>query len=78
MLLTTVYSITAEVPYLDENTFRRDDFVKVARGHLKFKNTLEESIKNIRKVDKMIENDLEEHFQTWIPMSNNMYLNANF
>merc|ERR1712150_78885 len=44
----------------------------IAKDHMQLKNLLEESIKSIRKVDKIIENDLEEHFQTWIPLTNNI------
>ena len=33
---------------------------------------LEESIKNVKKVDKIIENDLEEPFHCWIPISANL------
>ena len=34
--------------------------------------TLQEISSSIRRVDKMIENDLEEHFQVWVPLSSNV------
>ena len=33
---------------------------------------LQENVSAIKRVDKRIENDLEEHFQVWIPMSSNI------
>eukprot|EP01017_Pseudomicrothorax_dubius_P016771 TRINITY_DN1897_c0_g1_i5.p2 TRINITY_DN1897_c0_g1~~TRINITY_DN1897_c0_g1_i5.p2 ORF type:complete len:116 (+),score=31.97 TRINITY_DN1897_c0_g1_i5:65-412(+) len=36
------------------------------------KNMLEETFKSFQKVDKIIENDLERPFQTWVPLSANM------
>ena len=33
------------------------------------KNLLEESVNNVKKVDKLIENDLQEPFHCWIPVS---------
>jgi hypothetical protein len=33
---------------------------------------LEESMKAVKKVDKIIENDLEEPFQSWVPISGNL------
>lgn len=55
-----------------EGYFSKYEFLKAAENSYSFINLVEESIKNVRKVDKMIEHDLEEHFQTWIPMTNNM------
>lgn len=58
---------------IDRNgCFPKSEFLRASGRHSKFRNLVEESIKNIEKVDKIIENDLEEHFQTWIPMANNM------
>lgn len=33
---------------------------------------LEESIRNVKRVDQMIENDLEEPFHAWVPISSNL------
>lgn len=33
---------------------------------------LEESMRAVKKVDKIIENDLEEPFQSWVPLSGNL------
>lgn len=33
---------------------------------------LEESMRAVKKVDRIIENDLEEPYQTWIPISGTM------
>lgn len=35
---------------------------------------LEESMRAVKKVDRIIENDLEEPYQTWIPISGTMYI----
>jgi hypothetical protein len=57
-----------------QNELLKKEFLEVARKHFELKTLLDQSIKSIKKVDKMVENDLEEHFQTWIPLTNNMYL----
>lgn len=51
---------------------KKKELLKEIREHGGLRTLLDQGIKNIQKVDKIIENDLEEHFQTWIPMSNNM------
>ena len=33
---------------------------------------LEESIRNVKRVDQLIENDLEEPFHCWVPISANL------
>jgi hypothetical protein len=33
---------------------------------------LEESMKAVKRVDKIIENDLEEPFQAWMPISGSL------
>ena len=45
-----------------EGYFSKHEFLKQAQESYSFLNLVEESIKNVRKVDKMIEHDLEEHF----------------
>jgi hypothetical protein len=55
-----------------QNELLKKEFLEVARKHFELKTLLDQSIKSIKKVDKMVENDLEEHFQTWIPLTNNM------
>jgi len=45
---------------------------KAALANPDLKMILEESIRAVKKVDKIIENDLEEPYQTWIPISGNM------
>ena len=58
---------------IDKNGyFHKDEFTEVILENKDFRSMLVDSINNIRKVDKMIENDLAEHFQTWIPLTNNM------
>lgn len=42
-------------------------FFDIAKEYIQLTNLLQESIRSIRKVDKIIENDVAEHFQTWIP-----------
>jgi hypothetical protein len=37
------------------------------------RNLLEESVNNVKKVDKLIENDLQEPFHCWIPVSADLY-----
>lgn len=53
--------------------FRKDHFLQGYKEHIQMYNLIGESIKNIRKVDKLIENDIEQNFKTWIPMTNAMY-----
>lgn len=36
------------------------------------RSVLEESMKAVKKVDKIIENDLEEPFQSWVPITGNL------
>lgn len=55
-----------------EGKMDKKKLLKEMRDNGNLKTLLDQSIKTIQKVDKIIENDLEEHFQTWIPMSNNM------
>lgn len=52
--------------------FNKNHFLQASVDHIQFRNLLDESIKNIRKVDKLVENDLDEHFNSWIPMANDM------
>lgn len=52
--------------------FNKHEFQRESREHAAFYNLIDESIKKIRKVDKLVENDLEEKFNTWIPLANNM------
>jgi hypothetical protein len=42
--------------------FSKKEFLKEAENNYAFMHLIEESIKNVRKVDKVIEHDLEEHF----------------
>lgn len=48
-------------------------FEQSCANHIPLINFIQESMAAIKRVDKMIENDLEEHFQVWVPMSSNMY-----
>jgi len=50
----------------------KDALLKAALRNKDLKMILEESIKAVKKVDRIIENDLEEPYQTWIPISGNM------
>lgn len=52
--------------------FSKQEFLQESREHAAFNNLIDESIKKIKKVDKLVENDLEEKFNTWIPLANNM------
>lgn len=56
----------------EEGYFDKREFYELAICHARFRNLLQANIKWIKKVDKLIENDLEEHFQTWVPLSNNV------
>jgi len=51
---------------------KKDVAYKAALANPDLKMILEESIRAVKKVDKIIENDLEEPYQTWIPISGNM------
>jgi predicted RNA-binding protein associated with RNAse of E/G family len=50
----------------------RDELYEAATKNQMLRNLLEDSINNVQKVDKIIENDLEEPFHTWIPVSANL------
>jgi hypothetical protein len=52
--------------------FNKHYFLIASRDHMGFRNLLDESIKNIKKVDKLVENDLEENFNSWIPLANDI------
>ena len=52
--------------------FNKNHFLLASRVHIQFRNLFDESINNIIKVDKLVENDLEENFNSWIPMANDM------
>lgn len=45
-------------------------FYDYSKNFIPQKNQLSESIRQIRKVNKLIENDVQEHFQTWVPLTN--------
>lgn len=51
----------------------REELYEAASKNNVLRNLLEESVKNVKKVDKLIENDLEEPFHCWIPVSANLY-----
>ena len=50
----------------------KKEFYNVAKNHFQQKLLMTENIKVIQRVDKMVENDLEEHFQSWTPLANNI------
>lgn len=52
----------------------REELYEAASKNNVLRNLLEESVKNVKKVDKLIENDLEEPFHCWIPVSANLLL----
>ena len=49
-----------------------ETFAEGCLQHMILMATIQENVRQIQIVDKMIENDLEEHFQVWVPMSSNM------
>ena len=52
----------------------REELYAAASKSNALRNLLEESVKSVKKVDKLIENDLEEPFHCWIPVSANLYI----
>ncbi len=50
----------------------KETILKVALKNKDLRMIVEESIRAVKKVDRIIENDLEEPYQTWIPISGNM------
>ena len=60
-----------EQPVDRDGYFSKKIFLENFQHNLNVKNLLMDCVSSIKKVDKMIENDLEEHFQTWIPTTNN-------
>lgn len=55
-----------------DGTLSREEIYEAASKNNVLRNLLEESVKNVKKVDKLIENDLEEPFHCWIPVSANL------
>jgi Ca2+-binding EF-hand superfamily protein len=66
-----VRAIVLEQPVDRDGYFSKKIFLENFQHNLNVKNLLMDCVSSIKKVDKMIENDLEEHFQTWIPTTNN-------
>jgi hypothetical protein len=50
----------------------KDELFVAAVDNKLLRSILEESMRAVKKIDKIIENDLEEPFQAWIPMSGNL------
>lgn len=58
---------------VDRNgTLDKKELLDCAMTNQQLKNIIEESIRSIRRVDKMIENDLEDPYNGWSPMSGGM------
>ena len=51
---------------------RKSEFIDKFYSNINYINIIQENVNAIKRVDKRIENDLEEHFQVWIPMSSNV------
>lgn len=60
------------VPSDDYGRIQKETFADALLGHVILMATIQENVRQIQRVDKMIENDLEEHFQVWVPMSSNI------
>lgn len=56
----------------------KDDLYKATSTDTLLVNLLEESVRNVRRVDELIENDLEEPLHCWAPISANLYFPLNF
>lgn len=55
-----------------DGLLEKDELFGAAVENKLLRSILEESMRAVKKVDKIIENDLEEPFQAWIPMSGNL------
>lgn len=67
-----IHDVYLRIPSDEEGFFLAEDFEREALEHVYLMITLQENISCIRRIDKQIENDLEEHFQVWVPLSNNI------
>ena len=50
----------------------KEELLKAASNNAFLLQLLDESIQNVKKVDQLIENDLEEPFHSWVPISANL------
>ena len=55
-----------------DGVLSRQELQDYAEVDVSLKNLIERSIKKVRNVDKLIEQDLEEAFHTFIPISANL------
>jgi hypothetical protein len=51
----------------------RDELYTAITKNVTLRGLLEESIRSVKRVDQLIENDLEEPFHSWVPISANLY-----
>lgn len=54
------------------NEILKKEFYDCAKKHFQLKLLMIENMKIISRVDKTVENDLDEHFQSWTPLANNI------
>lgn len=58
---------------LDHNwQLEKNELFQYAKKNEALKSIIEESVRSIRKIDKMIENDLDEPFSNWVPLSGSL------
>ena len=50
----------------------KEELYDIASKNTVLRSLIEESVKNVKKIDKIIQNDLEEPFKTWVPISANL------
>lgn len=49
----------------------KEELLEASKNNITLRQLLEESIRNVKDIDQMIENDLEEPFHLWVPVSAN-------
>ena len=54
-----------------DGELNREEVLDAARDNAHLRQLLEESIRNVKMIDEIIENDLEEPFHCWVPVSAN-------
>jgi Ca2+-binding EF-hand superfamily protein len=71
-LKKTIALIFSEVDKMQMGYIEKEKVYWAAIHNKELRRILEESIRAVKKVDRIIENDLEEPYQTWIPISGTM------
>jgi hypothetical protein len=70
-LKLTVRQMIKEIDQDGDGELNKEELVKAARNNITLRQILEETFQNVRRIDDIIENDLEEPFHQFVPISAN-------